>query len=87
MILLTHIIIALSSICVTTGLAFWPSLAKLRLSAVMIGLTLASGTYLVISMHSPLLSSCMTGLLYLGVALSGVGVGYWRRALAKQLSC
>lgn len=86
MILLTHIIIALSSICVTTSLAFWPSQAKVRLSAVLIALTLGSGTYLVISMHSPLLSSCLTGLAYLAVALSGAGVGYYRLATAKQLS-
>jgi hypothetical protein len=86
MILIAHIIIALSSICVTTALAFWPSPLKLRLSAGLIGLTLATGTYLVISMHSPLLSACMTGLIYLAVALSGVGVGYWRLATAKQLN-
>jgi len=85
MILLAHITIALSSICLTTALAFWPSLFKLRLSAGLIGLTLATGTYLVISMHSPLLSACMTGLLYLVVALAGVSVGYRRLALAKQV--
>ncbi len=82
MILLIHIVIALSSIGLTTALAFWPSQTKLRLSAGMITLTLASGTYLVISTHSPLLSSCMTGLAYLAIALAGVTVGY--RRLARQ---
>lgn len=82
MILIAHIIIALSSLIATTALAFAPSRLKMRLSGVLIALTLGSGTYLVISTHSPLLQSCISGLVYLGVALSGVGVGYYR--LARQ---
>ncbi len=78
MILITHIIIALSSILSTTVLAFAPSRTRMYVSYILIGLTLATGTYLVVSMHSPLLSSCMTGLAYLAVALSGVGIGYYR---------
>jgi hypothetical protein len=80
MILIAHIVIALSSMAMTTVLAFWPSERKLKLSAAGIALTLATGTYLVISTHSPLLSSCITGLMYLAVALSGVGVGSYRLA-------
>ncbi len=64
----------------TTTLAFWPSQYKLRLSAILITLTLATGTYLVLSTHSPLLSSCVTGLIYLAVALAGVVIGSYRLA-------
>lgn len=84
MILLIHIVIALTSIVSTTALAARPSAAKLRLSYALIALTLASGTYLVLSMHASLLSSCVTGLVYLGVAMSGVGVAYYRLAAEKQ---
>lgn len=85
MILLTHIVIALASLVCTTYLAFSPSRNKFYLSYVLIGLTLASGTYLVISLHAPMLKTCLTGLVYLGIALAGVVVGYRRLAHAKQL--
>lgn len=84
MIILIHVIIALSSIVATTALAFMPSKTKMKVSYTLIALTLISGTYLVVSMHSPLLSSCLTGLGYLAVALSGVGVGVYRLATGKQ---
>lgn len=72
MILIFHIFIALSSIVSSTAAYLSPSKTKLRLTNGLIVLTLASGTYLVWSTHSPLVSSCITGLLYLGVVLSGV---------------
>lgn len=85
MILLIHVIIALTSIASTTYLAFSPSRAKFYASYVLIGLTLATGTYLVISLHAPMLKTCLSGLAYLAVALAGVAVGYRRFASAKQL--
>ena len=85
MILLLHVIIALSSIITTTVLAFSPSRMKMRISYALIALTLVSGTYLVISTHSPLVSSCLSGLAYLAVALSGVVIGY-RRLAAERVS-
>lgn len=84
MILILHIIIALSSLAATTWLAIWPSKRKMYFSYALIALTLASGTYLVISLHSPLLSSCVSGLTYLALALSGVVVGYYRLARQEQ---
>lgn len=72
MLLITHIIIALTSI-IMTGLAYIsPSRNKLQTSYGLVGLTLASGTVLVVTTHSPLLSSCMTGLVYLGIVMSGI---------------
>jgi hypothetical protein len=72
MILLFHVLIALSSLAFTTYLYFRPSKGKFYASYGLIAATLASGTWLVVSTHSPLLSSCITGLIYLGVVLSGV---------------
>ncbi len=64
LILITHIIIALSGI-VSSGLAYLsPSQARLNLSYGLVAGTLASGTYLVISTSSGLVSSCVTGLAY-----------------------
>jgi len=82
MILLTHILIAVASLISTTWLAFTPSKAKFYTSYALIGLTLASGTYLVISLHAPMLKTCLTGLVYLSVAVGGVVVAHYR--LARQ---
>lgn len=80
--LIIHIIIALSSIIYTTHVYFQPSRQKLYGSYVLIAATLGSGAYLVISTHSSLLSSCVSGLVYLGIALSGTFFAY--RKLAKR---
>lgn len=72
MILVLHIVIALASIAYTTLTYFTPSKSKLRVSWSLVALTLASGTWLVISMQSALLHSCMTGLIYLAVVSAGI---------------
>lgn len=83
MIVLMHVMIALSSIAWTTRLYFRPSKNGFRAAYGLIAATLASGTYLVISMHSPLLSSCTTGLIYLGVVAAGMFAAS-RRQVSKS---
>jgi hypothetical protein len=78
--LISHIAIALSSIIVTTTLAVAPSQRKVYTSYGFIAATLATGTYLVVVTHTPLLHVCTSGLLYLGIALSGVVIGQRRLA-------
>ncbi len=80
--LITHISIALISLVITTLTALLPSALKIRISGLFIGLTLISGTILVIATHQPILSSCISGLIYLAFAMSGVIVG--SRRLAKE---
>lgn len=80
MIVLLHVLIALSSIAFTTYLYLRPSKRKFYASYGLIAATLASGTYLVASTHSPLLSSCMTGLIYLGVVTFGVLTAHHKMA-------
>jgi hypothetical protein len=72
MMILLHVLIALSSVAWTTRLYFAPKKRRFYAAYGLIAATLASGTYLVVSTHSPLLSSCVTGLVYLGIVLSGV---------------
>ena len=85
MLLITHVLVALSSI-IATGLAYLsPSQRKLRTSYGLVGLTLASGTALVITTHSPLLSSCMTGLAYLGIVTFGIVASQRKFAAEKSL--
>lgn len=72
MILLTHILIALGSIAYSGLTLIRPSKHKIRVSYGFVAATLISGTYLVVSTHSPILSSCVTGLIYLAVVMSGI---------------
>ena len=76
MFLLIHIVIALSSVGYTTYLYFSPSRRHFYTAYALVGSTLASGTYLVITTHSPLLESCLSGLIYIGVVLFGITAAY-----------
>ncbi len=67
MILITHIVIALSSLVYTTYVLFSPSAKKLHASYALVGLTLATGTVLVIRNPSHLTQGCSTALLYVGI--------------------
>lgn len=67
MLLVFHIVVALTSLAWATYLFFRPSYNKLHASYALTGLTLASGTALVITTHANLVSSCLTGIIYLAV--------------------
>ncbi len=82
MILILHIAIALISLGYTTYLFFKPSKTKLYVSYGLIVGTVASGTYLVITLHSHILQACLTGLFYIAIALSGTLAA--QRRLSKQ---
>lgn len=83
MVLLAHVIIALSSIIFSTWLLFRPSRIKYIIDVVLIVSTLISGTYLVVISHSPLLPSCEAGLTYLLVVSILIYFSY--RRFSKDL--
>lgn len=72
MLILFHVIIALVSLAFTGFTFFTPSKTKLRISQVLIALTLGSGTFLVFSTHANMVSSCLSGLAYLSVVSAGI---------------
>lgn len=80
--LIIHIVIALTSIVSSTYAFIAPTRTKINVTYGLTSLTVASGTYLVASTHSPLLASCITGLLYIGVVLSGIFAA--QRKLVRQ---
>lgn len=84
MILLTHIIIALSSILYTTITLVRPSQNKLYISYALIGATLASGIYLTIAHPAAMLRTCTTGLAYSVVVAAGVTLAHKRLTLLQQ---
>ena len=82
MIILIHISIALFSIVFATYQLFSPSAGKFPVSYALIGATLVSGTYLTILNPSRLISTCLTGLVYVGIVT--VATVYAHRKLASQ---
>lgn len=81
--LILHLTIALSSIAYATYVLLSPSRSRLAVSWSLVALTLASGTYLVVSTHAPMLQSCMSGLLYTGFVSLGL-FSAWRKLAAQE---
>ena len=67
MIILIHVLIALSSLILASVALFRPSLKKLSISYGLIIATVASGSLLLITSPSHILKTCLEGLLYLTV--------------------
>jgi hypothetical protein len=85
MILVTHIIIALSSVAYTTFLLFRPSQAKLYTSYGLVAATLASGVYLTVVNPASMLHTCTTGLIYIVLVTAGITVAR-KKLVANTLS-
>lgn len=84
MILIAHIVIALSSIIFASVLLASPSRAKVFVNYGFITATIASGTYLIITTGANILSACATGLGYLAVV--AVLTALAQRKLASQVT-
>lgn len=84
MIVLLHVIIAVTSIMVTTLSYVAPSVLKLRAAYGLVAMTLASGFYLVWSEPAHMLQSCMMGLVYLGVVSLGILAARRRLAIVER---
>jgi hypothetical protein len=81
MVIAVHVLIAILSVIFTGYTFLSPSQTKLRVSYSLVALTVASGTYLVITMPAHLVQSCVTGLVFIGVSLTGIAAS--KRKLAK----
>jgi hypothetical protein len=82
MLIFTHVTIALLGLLQATYGLIAPSKAKLRITYGLTAATFASGTYLVWSMHAPVLQSCLSGLTYLSLIVAATLAAHYR--LAKQ---
>jgi hypothetical protein len=78
MLLLGHILIAISSMVYTSYLFFRPSNKGIKIASSLVVLTLVSGTYLVVSLKSQILSACITGLVYLAAVAAGLVAARYR---------
>jgi len=80
MILTLHILIALTSLVSATYVFFAPTVRGLQASYVLVALTIASGTYLVISQPASLTQACASGLTYLAIVT--ISLVFARRRLS-----
>jgi hypothetical protein len=67
MIVILHVIIALSSIALASYAFMRPSASILRISYGLVGMTFASGFYLVWSAPAHMLQACISGVVYITV--------------------
>lgn len=82
--LISHIIIALSSVAYASYACLQPSRRKLSVSYGLIALTVATGTYLIVLYPSHMVQSCITGLVYVAAMTVMTAVSHYR--LAQQES-
>ncbi|HET8575211.1 MAG TPA: hypothetical protein VFM02_03530 [Candidatus Paceibacterota bacterium] len=83
-ILFFHIIVALLSLVSTALLYVRPSVKKMRVSEILVALTVASGTYLILGMNGQILGTCLMGLAYIAVTLFGI-VAARKKMLAAEV--
>ncbi|HEV7454095.1 MAG TPA: hypothetical protein VGO07_02445 [Candidatus Saccharimonadales bacterium] len=72
MIIVLHILIALTSLVQTTYVYFKPSSRQLRASYLLVALTMLSGFYLVATRPGSIAQACSAGLVYLLVVSFGI---------------
>lgn len=67
MVLLTHIVIALSSVIFASYVMMRPSQAKFYVSYGLVAATLVTGTILTVQNASHLLQACASGIMYVSI--------------------
>ena len=72
MIVLLHVAIALLSVLYTAYVLMSPSQTKLSVSYGLVGMTIASGTYLTVMAPAHMVEACMAGLFYTVVMLVSI---------------
>ncbi len=63
--IITHTLVALTSLIYASYLYLYPSKAKFNISYVLAGFSLISGSYLVGTANAKILGACLSGLLYI----------------------
>ena len=84
MLLITHIIIAITSVAYTTLLLIRPTQTKLYTSYALVGATLTSGIYLTVVNPASMLRTCTTGLVYIVIVTAGIALARKKLAITQQ---
>ncbi len=72
MILALHILIALSSVAYASYMFFAPSKSKFVVSYSLVGMTLTSGSFLVLLQPAHMAQACVSGLAYTAFVLIAI---------------
>lgn len=78
--LLIHILVATISVLYSAYTALTPTASKIRITLIMIALSLASGFVLVFTNHASISKVCISGLVYLIATISILRVAKLRLA-------
>lgn len=84
MAIILHVLIALISIAYTGFTLLHPNKSKLNISYGLVGLTLITGTGLVIANPTHMVSACFSGIVYLSFMTLGIVTAH--KKLAKTES-
>jgi hypothetical protein len=66
MALLVHLVFACGSMAYATVMFFFPSRARMRMTYALVGLTFATGFWLIFATPVHMAEVCVTGLVYVG---------------------
>ncbi len=84
MLIVLHILSAVSSIILTSYLIFKPNRRGTRFSYGLVGSTVATGFMLIVFAGANILSTCISGLLYLTVVAIGLVIVNRRLAVNEN---
>lgn len=82
LLLITHILIALTGIVVTTILLFSPSDLKFKATYLFLAGTIGTGTVLIVTSPAHMLQSCVMGIAYSAFVVTGIVIA--KKRLAKE---
>ena len=81
MLLFIHVFVALVGLGASTYSYLQPTRNKLMTSATLLAGTLLSGSLLVMLSHSSIISACLSGVIYSGICLVAMGLGWKKMAI------
>ncbi len=83
MLLVVHVVVAVTGLIVASAAFAHPSLAKIKASYGLLVGTLLSGSLLIFAANASILRTCMSGLLY--TAVMYIGIAAAKSKLAKSV--
>lgn len=81
--LIAHIIIAVSSLLISSSLLFKQSTKIFNVTYLLVASTLASGLVIVVMSPKHIISACISGLIYLAVISANLYIGNKKFSYAK----
>ncbi len=84
LLVIIHVLIAISSIAYTGYTFLFPTKTKFKISYAFVAATLTTGTYLVMMKPAHMVSACMTGIVYLAFVTVGLVAAHQRLVASES---